>query len=285
MDDKRFQSTFENVFDKDVLKDFRVLAGNHDHNGNVQAQVDYSDKSSRWNFPSLYYDFHVETQGKDLHFVFIDTVILTGNSDILNEDGFIVKERTGRELGVFFHENATSEMKLAADEQWSWLESTLQNSKADFLVVAGHYPVYSICEHGPTSELVEKLIPLLQKYKVTAYLNGHDHCAQLITDSGIDYHTIGSAHLNDPSTSHKDNIPKDSLKFHATNAVGGFGGVKVGTDGMLVVTHYDGDGTKLFEAPGRPARTSSTGSRSVRPSSVFELVRDAYSFIFKKLNE
>ena len=36
VDDSRFQSTFENVFDENVLKDFRVLAGNHDHNGNVR---------------------------------------------------------------------------------------------------------------------------------------------------------------------------------------------------------------------------------------------------------
>ena len=35
VDDSRFKTTFEDVFDKDVLTDFRVLAGNHDHNGNV----------------------------------------------------------------------------------------------------------------------------------------------------------------------------------------------------------------------------------------------------------
>lgn len=118
--------------------------------------------------------------------------------------------------------------------------------------------MYSICEHGPTSELVEKMIPLLEQHNVTAYLNGHDHCAQTVSVSGIDYHTIGSAHLNDPSTSHKDSIPKDSLRFHATGAVGGYGAIDFDSDGNLVVTHYDGDGTVLYSAPGRSPRTSSS---------------------------
>ena len=47
---------------------------------------------------------------------------------------------------------------MKADEQWDWIESTLEKSTAEFVIVAGHYPVYSICSHGPTSELVDELI-------------------------------------------------------------------------------------------------------------------------------
>merc|ERR1711871_33875 len=86
----------------------------------------------------------------------------------------------------------------------------------EYVVVAGHYPVYSICEHGPTSFLVDSLKPLLEKFKVSAYMNGHDHCAQYIDiGDGVQYHTIGSAHLNNPDTSHKDTIPANALKFHS----------------------------------------------------------------------
>merc|ERR1711981_619046 len=98
---------------------------------------------------------------------------------------------------------------------------------ADYLIVAGHYPVFSICEHGPTSALVNKLKPMLDQYKATAFLNGHDHCQEHIIVDGISYHTIGSAHSNDPSTARKSKIPKDSLKFHVGNGDGGFGLVEI----------------------------------------------------------
>ena len=80
------------------------------------------------------------------------------------------------------------------ETQWGWLTSTLKNSKADFVIVGRHFPVWSICEHGPTAMLVERLKPILEEYNVTAYLAGHDHCAQHIKEnsSSVDYHGVGA---------------------------------------------------------------------------------------------
>lgn len=125
----------------------------------------------------------------------IDTVVLSGLSDVMNEAREIITELPGSEL--------TGPPELwtkAAETQMQWLEETLAASKAEYLIVAGHYPVWSIAEHGPTAFLVSNVKPLLEKYKVSAYINGHDHCAEYIDENtGVQYHTIGSAHLNNSS--------------------------------------------------------------------------------------
>jgi len=44
------QETYENVFNTPHIKDtpWFMLLGNHDHFGNINAQVEYSNKSERW---------------------------------------------------------------------------------------------------------------------------------------------------------------------------------------------------------------------------------------------
>ena len=71
------------------------------------------------------------------------------------------------------------ENTIMAAQQWAWIEETLANSTSNYLLVAGHFPVWSIAEHGPTDCLVQDLKPLLEKYRVTAYLSGHDHNLQV----------------------------------------------------------------------------------------------------------
>merc|ERR1719480_3915 len=83
--DPRSDATFENVFPQDDLQvPWYVLAGNHDHRGNVTAQIAYSNISKRWNFPSLWYNFkRTFTAGHTTYtveFVMIDSVILAGMS-------------------------------------------------------------------------------------------------------------------------------------------------------------------------------------------------------------
>ena len=75
-----------------------------------------------------------------------------------------------------FSEPASTEH---AETQWAWLEETLRSSTAHYLIVGGHFPVWSIAEHGPTKCLVERLRPLLEKYNVTSYISGHDHNLQV----------------------------------------------------------------------------------------------------------
>ena len=55
--DPRFENTFEKAFPSPNLQAddfFRVVAGNHDHLGNVTAQIAYADHSKRWRFDSQF---------------------------------------------------------------------------------------------------------------------------------------------------------------------------------------------------------------------------------------
>ena len=56
VDDPRFQETFENVFTAEsLMTPWYFCAGNHDHHGDVRAQLMYSYRSERWKFPDYYY--------------------------------------------------------------------------------------------------------------------------------------------------------------------------------------------------------------------------------------
>uniref|UniRef100_A0A914R5Y8 Calcineurin-like phosphoesterase domain-containing protein n=1 Tax=Parascaris equorum TaxID=6256 RepID=A0A914R5Y8_PAREQ len=54
--DSRFKSTFETVYQGEALqKPWYFIAGNHDHFGNITAQVAYTNHSSRWSIISVSY--------------------------------------------------------------------------------------------------------------------------------------------------------------------------------------------------------------------------------------
>mmetsp|Transcript_110551 Transcript_110551/g.165486 ORF Transcript_110551/g.165486 Transcript_110551/m.165486 type:complete len:334 (-) Transcript_110551:26-1027(-) len=207
--DARFNETFESVFNQDVFKDmpFYVLAGNHDHYGNVTAQVAYSEVSSRWNFPSQFYNFTHSFEGVDVDFVIVDTVVLAG----------LTHPELSDELPP------GPEDVAAAEDAWSWIEDALKASVSPYLMVAGHYPTYSPCSHGPTPILVERLRPLMLKYNATAYIAGHDHCASALDDgSGLYYINSGNAHDCCYDATNVDKCPPNSIKFlHANEAATG----------------------------------------------------------------
>ena len=122
-----------------------------DHYGNVTAQVEYSTLSERWNFPALYHQKSFQSADTDLSLdvIFIDTVDLSGSGVTSNEED------------PRYYDKLAFRPKAAAATQWDWIEEQLKASTADYLIVAGHYPMYSVCQHGPTSNLINNLRPLL----------------------------------------------------------------------------------------------------------------------------
>lgn len=241
--DKRFQETFENVFTADSLQvPWYILAGNHDWYGNVTGEIAYSAKSSRWNFPTNYYrlNFSIPGTNDSLVILMLDTVILAGNSY--------------DELAI---PPSGPEDVAAAETQWKWIQDQLEaTQKEKYVLVAGHYPVWSIAEHGPTKELVSQLRPLLQKYKVNAYLCGHDHNLQHLREVNgtVEYFVIGAAHIVDTSVANKHSVPDGSLRYHYADpdGMGAFSYFEVQSDGIQV-TFADGiAGKDLYTAQIKP---------------------------------
>lgn len=71
--------------------------------------------------------------------------------------------------------NVTYSDSKAVKDMYIDIENKLKkisNEKYPYVIVSGHYPIWSVAEHGPTQCLVDNLRPLLHKYKVNAYFAG-----------------------------------------------------------------------------------------------------------------
>ncbi|CAF0791640.1 unnamed protein product [Didymodactylos carnosus] len=206
--DPRFQHTFEQVFSAASLQTpWYVLAGNHDHKGNVSAQIEYGKISRRCLWQS-------DKQTKLVDFVMLDTVILCGGGNLSDWEHTPLKGPASDHV---------------AEAYWQWVEEQFRQSTAPYLIVSGHFPVYSVAEHGPTKCLVDRLRPLLHQYRATAYLCGHDHSLQHLADdldgTHMNYFVVGAGNIVENNHNHAKDVPADSLKYYWGGAIllGGFG--------------------------------------------------------------
>lgn len=194
VDDPRFNETFERVFTADSLQvPWYVIVGNHDWRPGPKgpaAEIAYSKRNPRWHFPARYYSFvqggSSAGGGPTVEFVMIDTVTLAVDDP----------------------------------DQLRWINSTLAASTADWVVVGGHYPVYSAAEHGPTPPLIDYLLPLLDEHGVAVYTCGHDHdmAHYRVEGSAVEFLHTGAGHNLEFSMAHLDDIPGGSLKYFFPSA-------------------------------------------------------------------
>jgi tartrate-resistant acid phosphatase type 5 len=164
-----------------------VALGNHDYHGNVQAQIDYSAKSARWRLPTRWYSFKQTTpDGAKVEVFVLDTSPYIRS---YYKDGGVKVKVVGQDTAA----------------QLRWFEAALAASKADWKIVVGHHPVYSggkpgvalddnkgESTPGGSPELIAQLDPILQRYRVPLYLNGHDHDLQHVRRGLTDYVCTGA---------------------------------------------------------------------------------------------
>ncbi len=170
--DYHWISSFEEIYkDPSLYRAWYVALGNHDYRGNVQAQIDYSKVSRRWNMPDRYYSkkFKMEN-GKLLKMIVMDT-----NPYI--ESYYKTPEKY---LNL-------AKQDTAAQRTWLTKELAENDPNVSWTVVIGHHPLYS---GGPRKDIMDtkrfeqQFADLFDKYKVDAYICGHEHDQQVIKPKG-----------------------------------------------------------------------------------------------------
>jgi len=177
LDDPQWESSYERIYTAESLqRPWKVILGNHDYRGNVQAQLDYSAKSKRWQMPARYY---LETQtlpdGTKADFFYVDT-------------SPFIRKYIGSKVNITGQDT---------DAQLAWLDKALSASTAPWKIVIGHHPIYTALDDGDgydhdQPDLIARLNPLLVKHNIPIYICGHDHCLQAVKMDNIRYVVTGA---------------------------------------------------------------------------------------------
>lgn len=178
VDDPYFISSFENIYKSaDLFEPWYLVLGNHDYRGNPQAEIDYSQKSMRWNMPARYFTHQLTEKGWNALFIFADT--------------------NPFELSYYEKGNKYREAMMEQDttRQNQWMDSVLTASQEmDWKIVIGHHPAYSGGKRdGKTSSIAKHYDPIFEEYEVDAYFAGHEHDLQVIKPTGNTYHFVSGA--------------------------------------------------------------------------------------------
>ena len=180
--DPLWHFSFENIYTGFALQwDWYPVLGNHDYGDNPEAQVRYSAISRRWNMPSRYYKKSIPISGdttNQLLLIFIDTTPLINRYD----------QGSGHKV---------HDQDSVAQRQW--IEATLAGRKPNvrWTFIVGHHPMYTGGgrENSDDTRAIRRVLePLLTKYKIDAYLSGHEHSLQhLDPGNGVQHFVSGAA--------------------------------------------------------------------------------------------
>lgn len=184
--DSHWKESFEDVYADPALQvPWHCILGNHDYHegGDCDAQIAYHKINPRWNMPARYYQQTHQIDAKTTaDFFYLDTTPILGAARL--EPKAVANAAT-----------------QDAAKQLAWFKAALAASTAQWKFVFGHHPIYSARDgHDQTPEMVEKILPLLQEYKVQVFFNGHDHDLQHLVAGEVNLFDsgAGSRHRDKP---------------------------------------------------------------------------------------
>jgi acid phosphatase len=216
IDDPQWVTAFEEPYgDPALARPFYVVLGNHDHHGDVQAQIDYGAAHPRWILPAPWYEFRVALPGgATADFYALDTTQLLDETPV-------------------------------AEQQLQWLAGALGRSRGRWQVVFGHHPFRS--SHKSDDAYRSRLEPILRGFGVDLALFGHDHYSQWLAPvDGVHCAIAGGGGGRD-----NDVDAEKSLLALWSESGGGFADVMLDAE-RIVVEFADADGAtrQRFEIPG-----------------------------------
>ncbi|MCE1197666.1 MAG: metallophosphoesterase [Marinilabiliales bacterium] len=174
--DPRWKQQFENLYNASSLNvSWYSIIGNHEYYGNPQALVDYGLHHARWVLPARNYTFVQKVDSStSIRFVMIDTSPLV--------------------YTYRFGSSYKEVKKQDPDRTVAFVDSVLSHATEKWKIVVGHHPVYtSDLNHGSTYGLIDRIAPLLVRYKVDFYLSGHVHKFEHLQRDGVDYLVTSTA--------------------------------------------------------------------------------------------
>lgn len=209
-DDPQWKRKFADIYTGRHLQvPWWAVLGNHDYRKNVDAQVEYGKRDTRWHMPARYYRTEIEIDAETKLAVFaLDTQAI-----LQRTEGW--------------------------KEQVQWLRKSLEGEKAAWKIVVGHHPLRSAGAYGDQAWMITHIKPLLDRYGVAMYLCGHDHDLQVIAHPSDTFLCVVSG----AGGGARDTAFGDHSLFAATN--GGFAMLSV-TPRRAAIAMYDADGTLRF---------------------------------------
>ena len=182
--DPLWRSNYENIYrHPELLVEWLPVCGNHEYRGSTQAVVDYSRISRRWAMPAKYYARTFEKKGTTLKVILLDTTPLI---DKYRNDPAKYPDAAGED----------------AEAQLAWLERELAGAAEDWIVVAGHHPIFAGTDKSASerTDMQARVDRILRRHRVDLYVCGHIHNFQHIRAKGsaIDYVVNSSASLSRP---------------------------------------------------------------------------------------